>query len=255
MAIFFHDVSKYQGAYRPDGPVIARCSYGTVPDPQFAGIRERSAAGGHPFLAYHYLTTGSSVKNQVDHVHQMVGDHQNLMIDFEAGSGHLGNFLGFADEYNSRADLGHIVLGYIPHWYWQQVGSPSLTGLTKRGCGLVSSSYGTYSDHGVGWNAYGGVSPVIWQFSDSHNIDTNAYRGTVAQLRALFEYLPEDEVTQEDITKIAAAVVNMTLGKSDTTVGVALQSKIAGDAANIVLNSPQVSKILDMLNQLTTPAG
>jgi len=55
---------------------------------------------------------------------------------------------------------------------------------------LVSSDYTGYSDNGPGWAAYGGMTPVIWQYTSSaalngvSNVDMNAYQGTLADFQA-----------------------------------------------------------------------
>jgi hypothetical protein len=91
----------------------------------------------------------------------------------------------FADQYHAAG--GRVTLAYFPHWEEQAVGSPSLTGLTSRGIGLVSSNYTTYSDSGPGWAPYGGVTPIIWQYT-STPLDTNAFKGTTAQLADLWAH-------------------------------------------------------------------
>ncbi len=76
---------------------------------------------------------------------------------------------------------------YIPRWYWQQVGGD----LSSLGVAIVASGYpGGYSDTDANWNAYGGVSPLIWQYTDAQpyggqRMDFNAFRGSVPELAAL----------------------------------------------------------------------
>ena len=56
---------------------------------------------------------------------------------------------------------------------------------------IVASGYpGGYSDTDPDWQPYGGVAPLIWQYTDKQpyggqHVDFNAYRGTVPQLAAL----------------------------------------------------------------------
>ncbi|MFD0639619.1 hypothetical protein ACFQ9X_56520 [Catenulispora yoronensis] len=56
---------------------------------------------------------------------------------------------------------------------------------------IVASGYpGGYSDTDPNWNPYGGVAPLIWQYTDAQpyggqHIDFNAYRGTPTQLADL----------------------------------------------------------------------
>lgn len=96
-------------------------------------------------------------------------------------------------------------------------------------------------DSGSGWTSYSGQIPVLWQFTSSATIagqttcDANAYRGTLADLVALVAPgwavpdMTQDEMLallQSDAGQaaIGRAVLNQTLGKSTTTVGVAVQS-------------------------------
>jgi hypothetical protein len=80
---------------------------------------------------------------------------------------------------------------YLPRWYHQILGSPSLKPFADRGVFLVSSDYTAYSDNGPGWAEYGGMTPAVWQHSDSHPlngraVDWNACKHDVAGLRGLF---------------------------------------------------------------------
>jgi len=187
----FHDVSHYQGDYHPTGPTIAKATEGTgYTDPQFATTRSRTLAGGWPFLGYHFLTPGR-ITAQVDHAVSVIGRGRPVMLDVESGAGGdagLQDVLAFADAYAQRGGGGRVTLAYIPKWYWSgQWGSPSLSGVESRGMGLISSEYTTYSDNGPGWQPYGGMTPVIWQYT-STPLDTNAFKGTQAELGQLFTY-------------------------------------------------------------------
>jgi hypothetical protein len=97
----------------------------------------------------------------------------------------ISDAAAFAAAY--RKGGGTVHLCYLPHWYWQQLGSPSLKVLADAGLCLVSSAYTLYTDAstGTGWQKYGGMSPVIWQYTDrlhfnGMDIDFNAFRGTHA---------------------------------------------------------------------------
>lgn len=184
--IVYYDVSKFQGDYVPTGPTACRLSYGTTKDSKFDGIHARATAKRYPFLPYHYLTTGSSAAHQAALVKGWLGPGHSVMLDVENGSGHLSNALNFMDEYKKIG--GFVSLVYLPHWYWQNIGSPSLLSLPFRGAGLISSNYTSYSDSGPGWNAYGGVKPSIWQYSDSGNLDHNAFKGSVDELSYMFAH-------------------------------------------------------------------
>src|SRR5262249_36503153 len=85
----------------------------------------------------------------------------------------------------------HLV--YLPHWYWSRktadrgLGSPSLQPLIDRKMQLVSSAYVAYTDAaaGTGWQPYGGMTPLVWQYTDRLQfngmlLDFNAFRGSFA---------------------------------------------------------------------------
>ena len=216
MTIKYHDVSHYNGAYVPTGPTCAKATEGsTFVDPQYDGIRRRTLAGGWAFLPYHFLHHGN-IDAQVDHTFSVVG-HQPLMLDVESEKdtpdSTLADVYAFADRW--KAVTGQLVtLAYIPHWYWSgHWGSPSLAGLKSRGIGLVSSNYTTYSDTGPGWAGYGGITPVIWQYT-STPIDTNAFKGTTAELANLWangtatkpSAPVEDELSAAEVTEIKDAI-------------------------------------------------
>lgn len=187
-ALKFHDVSHYQGDYTPTGPTIAKATEGTTfTDARYATTRDRTLAGGWPFAGYHFLRHGVDITAQAKHAYSVIGKLP-AMLDVETASvdgskATLAETLAFIDAY--RALGGVLYLVYLPHWYWQMWGSPSLKPLLDRGCVLISSNYTTYSDTGPGWDPYGGMAPGIWQYT-STPIDTNAFKGTQSQLGKLF---------------------------------------------------------------------
>ncbi|WP_052956740.1 hypothetical protein [Mycolicibacter heraklionensis] len=168
-------------------------------DPYWPTVRDWCNANNVPVIGYHYVTTNDPASQAAKFIAN--GGGANVMLDFEANSGGIDNFWAVVRAFNAVGV--NVALSYLPHWYWQQIGSPSLVGVP----GLVSSSYferGTYGsieyqdargDSGIGWLGYGGVSPVIWQFSDGaiidgKSVDVNAFRGTVDELRTLLGYAP-----------------------------------------------------------------
>lgn len=65
----------------------------------------------------------------------------------------------FTRHYRALGGICHTL--YLPHWYWQVLGSPDLKPVTDLGMVLVSSDYTTYSDTGPGWQPYGGKTPTF----------------------------------------------------------------------------------------------
>jgi hypothetical protein len=190
VTLHFHDVSNFQGNYQPTGPTIAKATEGTdFTDAFFAQNRQRTLAGGWPFLGYHFLHHGS-IQAQVTHAISVVGRDQPLMLDVEtAGDGSwptLAEVEQFMDLYAQQSGGGRVTLVYLPRWFWSgNLGSPGLAGIASRGAGLISSQFTTYSDTGPGWNPYGGMTPIIWQYT-STPIDTDAFKGTQDQLANVF---------------------------------------------------------------------
>jgi hypothetical protein len=190
VTLHFHDVSNFQGNYQPTGPTIAKATEGTdFTDAFFAQNRQRTLAGGWPFLGYHFLHHGS-IQAQVTHAISVVGRDQPLMLDVEtAGDGSwptLAEVEQFMDLYAQQSGGDRVTLLYLPQWFWSgNLGSPNLSAIASRGAGLISSQFTTYSDTGPGWNPYGGLTPIIWQYT-STPIDTDAFKGTQDQLADVF---------------------------------------------------------------------
>lgn len=160
-------------------------------DPYWPVTLEAANAVGLPVVGYHYVTTNDPASQAQTFVGN--GGGSVAMLDFEANSGTIANFWACVAAFN---DAGvKIVLSYIPRWYWQEIGSPDLTGVP----GLVASDYVNGSgyaselypgDDSSFWAAYGNATPAILQFTDAANVagisvDANAFVGTLDQLQQL----------------------------------------------------------------------
>lgn len=199
MTLYGIDVASYQAGLnlaevKAEGFdfIIAKATQGSgYVDPSWAAFRDGANANGLILVAYHYVTLDPA-EAQAENLVSTLGDISiPVMLDFEAGSGDLANFWAVADAITAAG--AHVALSYIPHWYWQEIGSPDLTGVP----GLVASDYvgGTgyasalYPGDDSGfWTGYGGVDPVILQFTDAaqvagQTVDADAYTGTAEELR------------------------------------------------------------------------
>jgi len=190
----YPDISGYQAGISLAGApaVCCKATQGTgYTSPAYRAQTAEGDRRGIVTFAYHFLEAGNP-GGQAAHAHSVTGKRP-LMVDFEPTTGsspRLADCTGFIDAYRKAGGVTYLV--YLPHWYWQQIGSPSLKPLQDRHMLLVSSSYpaGGYSDNGVGWAAYGGMTPAIWQYSSNQpfggqRIDFNAFKGTAAELRSL----------------------------------------------------------------------
>jgi GH25 family lysozyme M1 (1,4-beta-N-acetylmuramidase) len=194
MTIYYPEISSYNTGVSLNGApaVCIKVTEGTgYVNPDYSPALGRAhSAGAYPF-AYHFLHQGNAAE-QASWAHQHAGSTP-LMLDFEPTGNsrpQVGDATSFIDEYRQLGGIIH--LNYFPHWYWQQIGSPNLQPFVSRNLFLVSSAYTAYADEprGVGWLPYGGQHPSIWQYTSSQpfngqNLDFNAYRGSLDQLKAM----------------------------------------------------------------------
>jgi hypothetical protein len=137
-------------------------------------------------MAYHFLRKDNPA-GEADYAFSIIGHGVATMIDAEASQVNVADILAFHHEYRARGGLSRLV--YLPRWYWSDLGEPDLSPLVSAGLGLVSSNYQSATDptNGPGWQPYGGMTPVISQFTNNGTVngrfvDLNAFRGTVGQL-------------------------------------------------------------------------
>lgn len=205
--IFGPDISSYQHGLRiadlTDPFILAKVSEGTYyRDPDWPAFRDAARAAGKLLVGYHFVT-GEDPAAQAANLARWIGDKSiPVMLDFEpTGNSHPTHAQQLAVADAVKAAKMRVRLSYTPRWYWQQLGSPDLTGLTARGIGVVSSNYPNPSipdpaqdyaadggDSGPGWAPYGGITPLLWQFTDAgveqQRMDFSAFRGTAAELAA-----------------------------------------------------------------------
>jgi peptidoglycan hydrolase-like protein with peptidoglycan-binding domain len=200
MTIFFPDVSGYQVGISFSGCVIAMVKAtenNNYTNPDYAAAKVRAAHAGAYFCAYHFLHAGNGA-GQASYAHGRVGSGVPLMIDCEptynsngtiASAPQISDVVAFVNQFRALGGTVHLL--YLPHWYWQgNLGQVSLAAVTGLGMLLVSSDYTAYSDTGPGWAAYGGMTPLIWQYTSTatlngvSNVDMNAYQGSLADFQA-----------------------------------------------------------------------
>jgi hypothetical protein len=210
VTVFLADISSYEhGLSIADlhdcVGVLAKCSEGVYyGDADYNGWRQQTAALGKIFVAYDFVKDNETANAQAAWIADRIVDKSlPLMLDVEtegASKPSFGQVVALIKACKARGLRPKLV--YLPYWYWQQIGSPDMSVLNTLGVGLISSSYPNLTiaaagqvyvadggDKGKGWNSYGGVAPMLWQFSDrildgGKTMDMNAYRGTAAQLAA-----------------------------------------------------------------------
>lgn len=225
--IFGTDISSFQSGLDLSrltfaSFVIAKTTEGTYyTDADYDGWRRQAAALGKTFAWYAFMS-GEDVHAQVAHCLAHVGDKTLPgMLDVEP----TGNYTPTLAQALAWIDAAHAAglnlrLAYIPRWLHQQWGSPSLSGLSSRDVNLVSSSYpggsGTPEalypgDAANGWRPYGGVTPLIYQFTSQASdggmdLDYNAFRGTLAELQQILGG-GDMPLTQVDADLLVAAIL------------------------------------------------
>lgn len=202
----------------------------------------RTRSAGLLPAAYHYVRSDASAAAQVANVQRTVTTDVPVILDVESNSGGVS----LTREVVSRLrGVGYRVpLLYLPRWYWQQLGSPSLAGLPP----LWSSRYpdtviGDIEDEWAGtpasyWNGYGGLAVVVLQFTSSARVagyaplDANAFQGTRDQLAELLGY-PTDGDREEEENPMRNLRLARQAGGTAVWVGDGLTRRWVADEAEL----------------------
>lgn len=230
MTLFGVDISNFQRGM--DIAAVAREGFSWVEakvsegnyyqDPAWTANRAGAAAVGMPIIGYHYANASCDPASQVQ-TWLGNGGPNVCMIDFEDHSGTISDYWALVNAFNAAGVT--VALSYIPQWYWEQIGSPDLSGVP----GLIASNYlgGTgyasdlYAaaggDDGHGWTPYGGASPVMWQFTNrasvaGMSVDADAFKGNESDLVALLTGKPQGglmALTDDQQNQLLAAVLDI----------------------------------------------
>ena len=224
MAVTFGlDISHHQpdslnlGAARAEGCefVIIKAGEATGADDRFGANLAKARGAGMLAAAYWYQRSSVSAAAHVDGIRRTVPPDVPVIPDVESGSGGVALVHDVVNQ--TRAAGYRVPLVYLPRWYWQQLGSPSLAGLPP----LWSSRYpdtavGSLLDEWAAvpasyWDGYGGLPVQLLQFTSSARVagyaplDANAFRGTRDELAAvLFGGGDGGTTTEEDMIRIPA---------------------------------------------------
>jgi GH25 family lysozyme M1 (1,4-beta-N-acetylmuramidase) len=185
--LHFPDGSSFQAGinFVNSYAFFAKATEGTgYTNPEFNAFRNEAAENSVFFAAYHFLHAGNGAA-QAEHYCSVVPANVAGAVDIEPTSlsrPTVQDAVDFITECRAQGRKMH--LAYFPHWYWQQIGSPSLAALQGNGPVMLwSSDYTTYSDNGPGWAGYGGLEVAVWQYSSTvsyggvNDVDFNAFKG------------------------------------------------------------------------------
>lgn len=174
----------------------------------------RAMASGILCVGYHWLVPGNEdaqaatfaaalaaagVSAGVSDVEDIDGNRQPTLS--------IAGIRSFHDACNRHGAF--VAFMYLPHWYWQDLGSPSLTGLPM----LWASSYPSSQPgspqslfaavDASRWQSYGGLSVGPLQFSSAAvlagyaPVDVNAYQGNRAELAGYLGHTPRRKAHNE----------------------------------------------------------
>lgn len=212
-----------------DGTHVGRVFHSHLADTEQAGML---------ISTYWYLrapSEGTSIAQQVDVIDQQMAGRRDLpvWIDVESvdmnypASDPRRYLLIEKDVWDAKHELerrGYHVPGvYTGRWYWENMrgGEPSMQGLgylwvsdygLNNGAGDPRSLYASEGgDRYPGWDyPLGDRKPDLLQYGSRGtvagrpNVDINAYRGSRAELQALFsgKAAPDEEPSEEEMNKL-----------------------------------------------------
>ena len=213
----------------------------TFLDSEFATNLAEARRAGLLVAAYHYVRASAGAALQVAWISRHVPKDVPVILDVEANSGAIALTRDLVARLKGAGY--RVPLLYLPRWYWQQIGQPSLLGLPP----LWSSRYpdnvvGTLADEWADvpahyWDGYGGLPVAVLQFTSSARIaghaplDANAYRGTHAQLAALLGGQEEEDMALDDKLPPVKMVGGATVSLSVADVLCGLAQYIPGNGA------------------------
>lgn len=248
---------------------IIRLCDGTHVDRVFHSHLADAEQAGMLVSTYWYLrapSEGTTIAQQVDVIDQQMAGRRDLpvWIDVESvdmnypASDPRRYLLVEKDVWDAKRELerrGYHVPGiYTGRWYWENMrgGEPSMQGLgylwasnygLNNGAGDPRSLYASEGgDRHPGWDyPLGDCKPDLLQYGSRGtvagrpNVDINAYRGTKAELRALFtgQAAPDEEPSEEEVNKLYQQITTFISGYL----------------------GPQIDAIQEIWRQLRGPSG
>ncbi|GAA1470736.1 glycoside hydrolase family 25 protein [Corynebacterium felinum] len=177
--------------------IIKATEGGGFRDAYFRRHLNAATAAGMYTGAYVYVLAIATPRDHADALEAVCPDRSiPIALDIEQGSGtHVQHWRDVHAEIESRGY--RVFLTYLPRWYWRQCGKPDLEGFAPLWSSLYPDHHLGYASvifqrsGTAGWEGYGGLPVLLWQFTSSaqtagHIIDANAFRGSREDLAALF---------------------------------------------------------------------
>ena len=207
-----------------DGTYMDRCYRSHLDDAESAGLVT---------AAYHYLrnpSEGTTVAQQVDAALAVMGDARRPMwLDCETDAGLSVEHIREAKRLFEAAGVRVCgVYSYVPWWEGrvfegepktEEFGAVWVAAYGRNFGGVPAHIYG--GDYHQQWDyPLGDQKPAIWQFGSrglvaGREVDINAFRGTIDQLKQLFyggdaPYQNGESVSYVELGGVSAAALNDT---------------------------------------------
>lgn len=230
---------------------IIRTTDGTYKDRCYRSHLEDAESAGLITAAYHYLrnpSEGTTIAQQVQASLEVMGDKRRPMwLDCETPAGlHVDHIRECKREFERRGVRVIGAYSYVP--YWEGSIAPGEPDSHEFGAFWVAA-YGS-NRTGTPANIYpgnqhhqwdyplGNQKPALWQYGSNaqvagYNVDINAYRGSKAQLKALFTgQKTQEELSMADIQRIIDHIDRRAQGIKDY-VDIRVTNPIGSDVKDI----------------------
>lgn len=187
MMDFIVDVSAWNTYLHPaqlpsgvTGLIVKATEGSSYQMPLYAQYVKDCANAGIPMLPYHFLHGDISLPAQMANVANTVTPGP-ITVDVEPTNSSQPTIKQAVEMVNRLYDAGYTVpFIYIPHWYWQSIGSPDLSLLPPLWASdyVIGSGQAWFLYQSVSadyWNGYGGNTVVGLQFTSSYLINNESY--------------------------------------------------------------------------------
>lgn len=201
---------------------IIRTTDGTYKDRCYRSHLDDAESAGLVTAAYHYLrnpSEGTTVAQQVQASLEVMGDKKRpVWIDVETPAGlHVDHIRQCKREFEKNGVRVIGAYSYVPYWEGRisphepdshEFGAFWVAAYGQNRSGSPRSIYP--GDQHQQWDyPLGNQKPAMWQYGSNaqvagYTVDINAYRGSKAQLQALFtgKPAPGEEPSEEEMNKL-----------------------------------------------------
>lgn len=212
------DISNYQASMDVERVVrendiafvIVQANDGTFKNVNFRNQIEAARRGGAMVAAYLYQRP--NWQDTVNTFKSIVSNDIPAIVDVEDGSGNVDITWNIHRAlWNSGYKTPSL---YLPKWYWDKIGQPSLVGLPAIWKSWYPNNIpDTYNNHlakvpSSVWTGHGGLPVNILQFSGTGrlngygaNVDLNFYPGTREDFANLLGQEDDDMPSAEEVAK------------------------------------------------------